>query len=207
MEVCYAEVYQEKVRDLLSGSDAVCKVRWDPNQGYFVEGLTRVACASKADVMRAFCQGYRRTRVASHDMNARSNRSHCMFTLLLHASPNASPTAAPAADAGVVAVPGAGPVRGGDTERQGHAHHGRLCFIDLAGSERQKDTGASGAVLAESGQINKSLFTLGKVIAALSKKSKRKTSEVVPYRDSTLTKVRPPPNSFSVSFDLRQPIW
>ena len=191
MEVCYAEVYQEKVRDLLSGSDAVCKVRWDPNQGYFVEGLTRVACSSKADVMRAFCQGYRRTRVASHDMNARSNRSHCMFTLLLHASPNASPAATPAADAGAV------PARGGDAERQGPAHHGRLCFIDLAGSERQKDTGASGAVLAESGQINKSLFTLGKVIAALSKKSKRKTSEVVPYRDSTLTKVRALPLYYS----------
>jgi hypothetical protein len=38
-----------------------------------------------------------------------------------------------------------------------------MCFVDLAGSERVKDTKASGKTLSESGQINKSLFVLGKV--------------------------------------------
>ena len=38
-----------------------------------------------------------------------------------------------------------------------------MCFVDLAGSERVKDTKASGKTLIESGQINKSLFVLGKV--------------------------------------------
>jgi len=64
-------------------------------------------------------------------------------------------------------------------------------LVDLAGSERAKSTEATGARLKEGGQINKSLTTLGRVIAALADprrqaKGKRQR-EVVPYRDSVLT--------------------
>lgn len=41
-------------------------------------------------------------------------------------------------------------------------------IIDLAGSERTKDTHAQGERLKEAGQINKSLSALGNVIKALS---------------------------------------
>ena len=37
--------------------------------------------------------------------------------------------------------------------------------MDLAGSERVKDTKASGEMLKETSSINRSLFTLGKVRA------------------------------------------
>ena len=40
---------------------------------------------------------------------------------------------------------------------------GKLAFVDLAGSERLKSSGSSGEMMKETGQINKSLFTLGKV--------------------------------------------
>lgn len=62
----------------------------------------------------------------------------------------------------------------------------RLHLIDLAGSERQKDTNAAGRRLKEAGQINKSLSTLGSVINALVEKADGK-SRHVPYRDSKLT--------------------
>ena len=39
--------------------------------------------------------------------------------------------------------------------------------MDLAGSERANSTGATGARLREGSNINKSLTTLGRVIAAL----------------------------------------
>jgi len=63
--------------------------------------------------------------------------------------------------------------------------------VDLAGSERANSTGATGARLREGSNINKSLTTLGRVIAALAddppqKRGGRK-KEVVPYRDSILT--------------------
>lgn len=64
--------------------------------------------------------------------------------------------------------------------------------MDLAGSERANSTGATGVRLKEGANINKSLTTLGKVIAGLAeqasadpKKSSKKSKEAfVPFRDS-----------------------
>lgn len=66
----------------------------------------------------------------------------------------------------------------------------KISLVDLAGSERQTKTGASGARLKEGSTINKSLTTLGMVIAALADKGKdeAKGKEThIPYRDSVLT--------------------
>ena len=67
--------------------------------------------------------------------------------------------------------------------------------MDLAGSERAKATEATGARLREGSNINKSLTTLGRVIAALADPrhgrvhngGKTRSKDVVPYRDSILT--------------------
>ena len=68
----------------------------------------------------------------------------------------------------------------------------RMRLVDLAGSERAKSTEATGQRLKEGGQINKSLTTLGRVIAALADPRRhaakgRRPREIVPYRDSVLT--------------------
>lgn len=86
----------------------------------------------------------------------------------------------------------------------------RMRLVDLAGSERANKTEATGQRLVEGGKINKSLTTLGRVIAALAdprrqtltgggsgrnsprtltpRKGQRSAQlEVVPYRDSVLT--------------------
>ena len=68
-------------------------------------------------------------------------------------------------------------------------------LVDLAGSERPNSTGATGVRLKEGANINKSLTTLGKVIAGLAeqethegKKGNRKSKDAfIPYRDSVLT--------------------
>ncbi|KAJ1751722.1 hypothetical protein LPJ58_005069 [Coemansia sp. RSA 1591] len=59
----------------------------------------------------------------------------------------------------------------------------KLRFADLAGSERLADTQAEGKRLAEAKAINKSLLTLGRVVAALASA----TPTFVPYRDDPLT--------------------
>ena len=89
---------------------------------------------------------------------------------------------------------------------------GKISFVDLAGSERLKETQSGeysrdfhstfknrssmkgDEMLKETGQINKSLFTLGKVIKALgdakgTSASASSKSAFVPYRDSKLTKL------------------
>lgn len=67
-------------------------------------------------------------------------------------------------------------------------------LVDLAGSERANSTGATGARLKEGANINRSLTTLGKVIAGLAEQSAaegakkgRKKEVFIPYRDSVLT--------------------
>jgi len=59
---------------------------------------------------------------------------------------------------------------------------GKLHLIDLAGSERVKESGVTGKELKEAQNINKSLSALGNCISARANKTQH-----VPYRDSTLT--------------------
>lgn len=62
----------------------------------------------------------------------------------------------------------------------------QIVFVDLAGSERIKNTGSCGEALKETANINRSLFMLGKVIAALENGA---SGALVPYRESKLTKL------------------
>lgn len=57
-----------------------------------------------------------------------------------------------------------------------------------SGSERVSQTQSSGSGLVEASHINKSLFTLGKVISSLTDRRKA-PSKHVPFRDSKLTKL------------------
>lgn len=106
-------------------------------------------------------------------MNETSSRSHAVFTLFLTSNRF-------------------DPVANLSTEKGA-----RISLVDLAGSERANSTGATGVRLKEGANINKSLTTLGKVIAALAEQSsqpsasstKRVThnANFIPYRDSVLT--------------------
>mmetsp|Transcript_45465 Transcript_45465/g.69612 ORF Transcript_45465/g.69612 Transcript_45465/m.69612 type:complete len:99 (+) Transcript_45465:380-676(+) len=63
-------------------------------------------------------------------------------------------------------------------------------LVDLAGSEKLSKTGATGDRMKEGCAINKSLTTLGIVIAKLAEKSMgAKGNVIVPYRESALTRI------------------
>ena len=67
-----------------------------------------------------------------------------------------------------------------------------LSFCDLAGSERIKKTLNSGERQKEAGNINTSLLVLGRVIKAIRQNQTTKDPkrhQVVPYRDSKLTRL------------------
>ena len=64
---------------------------------------------------------------------------------------------------------------------------GKITFVDLAGSESLRESQSKGESAKETGQINKSLFTLGNVISSLADSKKR--GGHIPYRDSKLTRL------------------
>ncbi|GAQ90501.1 Kinesin-like protein [Klebsormidium nitens] len=170
------EIYNEKVVDLLaSAKSEPLPVRHSSSRGFYADGLLLLPCPTIQDAVKALRRGLARRSVRAQQMNACSSRSHCLVTLHI-------PTSAPPGQ-----LNGSAP---------GPRRQGRLCFVDLAGSERLKYSGSAGPSLQETGNINRSLFTLGKVLAALSSKGRdgqphRRSSfsGFVPYRDSKLTQL------------------
>ncbi|KAK4034896.1 P-loop containing nucleoside triphosphate hydrolase protein [Parachaetomium inaequale] len=181
VRVSYFEVYNEHVRDLLvpiipHQPPYYLKIRESPTEGPYVKDLTEVPVRSLHEIIRYMRVGDNNRTTASTKMNDTSSRSHAVFTIMLkqiHHDLDTDET----------------------TERSS-----RIRLVDLAGSERAKSTEATGQRLREGSNINKSLTTLGRVIAALadpkqqrprpggaSSTTRKDTSTVVPYRDSILT--------------------
>ncbi|ORZ21973.1 hypothetical protein BCR42DRAFT_160311, partial [Absidia repens] len=170
-EVSYIEIYNEKVRDLLNPKNkGNLKVREHPSTGPYVEDLSRLVVGSFDDINHLMDEGNKARTVAATNMNETSSRSHAVFTLFLTQK------------------------RVDDLTKLETEKVARISLVDLAGSERANSTGATGTRLKEGANINRSLTTLGKVIAGLAEQSLaegkkgRKSKEVfVPYRDSILT--------------------
>ncbi|KAH8149583.1 uncharacterized protein LAJ45_06212 [Morchella importuna] len=166
VEVSYLEIYNERVRDLLNPSTkGNLKVREHPALGPYVEDLAKLIVNNFAEIENLMDEGNKARTVAATNMNETSSRSHAVFTIILSQKIHDTET-------------------GFDSEKVS-----RISLVDLAGSERAQSTGATGARLKEGAEINRSLSTLGRVIAALADLStgKKKNANMVPYRDSILT--------------------
>ncbi|KAI4189543.1 MAG: hypothetical protein L6R41_001397 [Letrouitia leprolyta] len=166
VEVSYLEIYNERVRDLLNPSTkGNLKVREHPATGPYVEDLAKLVVRSFPEIQHLMDEGNKARTVAATSMNDTSSRSHAVFTLIVTQRRHDVETSM-------------------DTEKVA-----KISLVDLAGSERATSTRATGARLKEGAEINRSLSTLGRVIAALADLStgKKKNMSMVPYRDSVLT--------------------
>ena len=166
VEVSYLEIYNERVRDLLNPSTkGNLKVREHPSTGPYVEDLAKLVVRSFKEIENLMDEGNKARTVAATNMNETSSRSHAVFTLTLTQKRHDVETSL-------------------NTEKVA-----KISLVDLAGSERATSTGATGARLKEGAEINRSLSTLGRVIAALADLSsgKKRNASMVPYRDSVLT--------------------
>lgn len=170
VEVSYLEIYNERVRDLLNPSTkGNLKVREHPSTGPYVEDLAKLVVSSFNEIEHLMDEGNKARTVAATNMNETSSRSHAVFTLTLTQKRHDVET------------------------NMAMEKAAKISLVDLAGSERANSTGATGARLKEGAEINRSLSTLGRVIAALAdlsdpkKKKGGKGANQVPYRDSVLT--------------------
>jgi hypothetical protein len=168
--VSYFEIYNEIIFDLLDPSDRKkraaankggLEIKEHPALGVYVKGLQEIVVDSAPKLQTIIDQGTKSRTVASTQMNADSSRSHSVFIINLHQK---------------------------DVEDESKNIFAKVNLVDLAGSERVKSTGATGSILKESANINKSLSALGNVINALVEASKGKGA-FIPYRNSKLTRV------------------
>ncbi|KAL7748910.1 hypothetical protein RI367_005824 [Sorochytrium milnesiophthora] len=157
----YLEIYNEEIRDLLNANAGQkLDVKEHPETGVYVKDLTSFVVKNSEEMDKLMAVGNRNRSVGFTEMNARSSRSHSIFTITVEMSEETQD--------------GSASIR-----------MGKLHLVDLAGSERQSKTGATGDRLKEATKINLSLSCLGNVIKALVDGK----SSHVPYRDSKLTRL------------------
>uniref|UniRef100_A0A2K5D3S3 Kinesin-like protein n=1 Tax=Aotus nancymaae TaxID=37293 RepID=A0A2K5D3S3_AOTNA len=167
LRASYLEIYNEQVRDLLSlGSPRPLPVRWNKTRGFYVEQLRVVEFGSLEALMELLQMGLSRRRSSAHTLNQASSRSHALLTLYIsHQAAQQMPPV----------EPGEPPVGG------------KLCFVDLAGSEKVAATGSRGELMLEANSINRSLLALGHCISLLLDPQRKQSH--IPFRDSKLTKL------------------
>ncbi|EDV99071.1 kinesin-like protein KIF14 [Drosophila grimshawi] len=193
VEVSYFEIYNEKIHDLLSVQQALAtateapvqrqalKVREHPIFGPYVVDLSAHSVDSYSALRNWLAVGNSQRATAATAMNDKSSRSHSIFNIVLNLTDLSSDDGQSSdTDSGTVV-----------SLRQ--TRRSKISLVDLAGSERISASGSNGERIREGVSINKSLLTLGKVIAALADARKPAgggsltPSTFVPYRESVLT--------------------
>ncbi|PKS10463.1 hypothetical protein jhhlp_002214 [Lomentospora prolificans] len=188
LRVSYLEIYNEKIHDLLSmpttnavggtSSQEEIKLREDSKRGVYASPLKEEIVQSPTQLLRVIARGDQARRTASTQFNARSSRSHAVVQIVVE-SRERMPGNANAENKRGGLLPGGVRVS-------------TLSLIDLAGSEKAAETKER---RTEGSHINKSLLTLGTVIAKLSEhkdkdgKPADKDGKHLPYRDSKLTRL------------------
>nr|XP_026257017.1 kinesin-like protein KIF20A isoform X2 [Urocitellus parryii] len=165
--ISFFEIYNELLYDLLEPPSQQRKRQTlrlceDQNGNPYVKDLNWIHVQDAEEAWRLLKVGRKNQSFASTHLNQNSSRSHSIFSIrILH-------------------LQGEGDIIPKISE---------LSLCDLAGSERCKDQ-KSGERLKEAGNINTSLHTLGRCIAALRQNQQNRSKQnLVPFRDSKLTRV------------------
>lgn len=188
IEISFFEIYNEKIHDLLCLEDSdygsnnfknhlgtpkpdrkALKVREHPIWGPYVVGLSVHPVDSYESLRNWLIVGNSQRASAATGLNDKSSRSHSIFNIMLNITDVDRKTI-------------------NDDQGNGscQSRRSKVSLVDLAGSERVSNS--NGERKREGVHINKSLLTLGKVIAALSNEKNHVQSKIfVPYRESALT--------------------
>ncbi|KFM82426.1 Carboxy-terminal kinesin 2, partial [Stegodyphus mimosarum] len=160
VEALFLEIYNERIRDLLNSDsqngNMKCEIIKSAAKGNdcLISNVTPSVVTCTEEVYELLRKARINRAVAATKCNEYSSRSHYVFQMKIY----------------------------GENSITSEKCEGTLNLIDLAGSERVKESGSAGERLTEAKAINKSLSNLGNVIMSLSRKDSH-----IPYRDSKLT--------------------
>ncbi|XP_063994913.1 kinesin-like protein KIF20A isoform X2 [Diachasmimorpha longicaudata] len=167
--VSFAEIYNEVIYDLLSNEAqrrrTPLKLATDSHGRAFIKGLRTVCVNSGSEAYQVLMAGQCNLKVAATALNARSSRSHCIFTITLLQFYNEN--------------------------KPDSVEISRFSFCDLAGSERLKKTLNVGDRLREAQNINTSLLVLGRCLKSIYEGQlvKPRHDHIGPFRESKLTRL------------------
>ncbi|QYT03583.1 Kinesin-like protein [Trichoderma simmonsii] len=179
----YVEIYNETLRDLLVADTTPLNdrtsvaIREDVKGNIILTGLHQVDITCVDDLLNALAFGSSIRQTDATAINAKSSRSHAVFSLNLVQRKNKFSNSDKRHSMPLEAMSG---------QDISVTTDSKLHFVDLAGSERLKNTGAQGERAKEGISINAGLAALGKVISQL---SSRNAGAHVSYRDSKLTRL------------------
>ncbi|XP_039339814.1 kinesin-like protein KIF20A [Mauremys reevesii] len=165
--VSFFEIYNEQIYDLLEMNQnrkrQTLRLCEDQTGSPYVKDLNWINVQDADEAWKLLKLGRKNQSFACTHLNENSSRSHSIFSIrVLH-------------------------LQGSSSEMLPKISELSLC--DLAGSERCKNQ-KSGDRMKEANNINTSLHTLGRCIAALRQNQQSKLKQsVVPFRDSKLTRV------------------
>ncbi|KAJ2595166.1 hypothetical protein GGF39_003936 [Coemansia sp. RSA 1721] len=195
IRVSFLEIYNEVLRDLLEPAKTNLKIHENAKHEIFVGDLSEHIVFNAEQVEEILAKGDRNRQIGGTNMNERSSRSHTIFRIVVESRDKAEMTG----DSGALGDADA-LVRRQQRLSTGSAQEPNeftgavmvscLNLVDLAGSERVGQTGAEGQRLKEGAHINKSLLSLGTVIARLSEDGGDRGH--IPYRDSKITRILQP---------------
>uniref|UniRef100_A0A8C3PJE8 Kinesin-like protein n=1 Tax=Calidris pygmaea TaxID=425635 RepID=A0A8C3PJE8_9CHAR len=168
--VSFFEIYNEFIYDLLEQAPPgqnrkrqTLRLCEDQTGNPYVKDLNWINVCDADEAWKLLKLGRKNQSFATTQMNQNSSRSHSVFSIrILHLQRDGSEVVPKISE---------------------------LSLCDLAGSERCKAQ-KSGDRMKEASNINTSLHTLGRCIAALRQNQQSKVKQtVVPFRDSKLTRV------------------
>eukprot|EP00062_Callorhinchus_milii_P007087 gi/632948337/ref/XP_007889550.1/ PREDICTED: LOW QUALITY PROTEIN: kinesin-like protein KIF20A [Callorhinchus milii] len=167
--VSFFEIYNEMTYDLLemvpvnsNRKRQTLKLCEDKNGNTYIKDLTWINVNNAEEAWKILKIGRKNQSMASTHLNQNSSRSHSIFSIrVLHVS----------------------------EDWKSVLQTSELSLCDLAGSERCKEQ-KRGDRMKEATNINTSLHSLGRCISALRQNQQiRSKPNVVPFRDSKLTRV------------------
>jgi hypothetical protein len=109
LRVTCVEIYNEQVKDLFDPKKESLAVRWTKEHGFYLENATVIEVTSVKELIRVAKAAATNRCKSSHLLNDKSNRSHCLLTIYIDATP---------------------------FSEQEIKKYGKLTIVDLAGSER-----------------------------------------------------------------------
>lgn len=174
------------------GFPAAPLTRCPRRQGPYVQAHEEMV-TGLATIQEALVNGQKNRHIGCTNMNEKSSRSHTIFRIVIESKarprrPSDASTASAATGANDSSI---SIHEDEEDEEDGAVLVSSLSLVDLAGSENVRHTGAEGTRLREAGNINKSLLTLSRVIAALAA-ARGDAAAHINFRDSKLTRILQP---------------